>query len=332
MPISTDHLELPASIGTALRRQRQSAGLSTAEVADAAGVSPWLLFLIENAQPLTGSGAGEVLAGIERVCGVLEMDPEPLLAPSRQLLSETVAGAGATSTDDQGPADPATATGWAVPRVGVETGPPTAIVPGPRPTTIRHTEEPTLQTFLALSASSDVIPTGRRGGRPASGRRTTRNHPGGSARALRLASAGAALAVATTAVALFLASGSTPGIRPPTAAAASTRTVTHLAPAGGSAVPGLDTTSPASATLAVGAAHYAFTVTAAASCWTEIRSAGGAVLWAGTLSAGQQETYQADQPTEVLLGAHSVQLAVSWGSHRYTLAPPVAPYTYSLRS
>lgn len=311
MPTLTDHLELPASIGAALRRQRQSAGLTTAEVADAAGFSPRFLFLIENAQPLTGTGAEEVLAGIERVCAVLEMDPEPLLASAGRALSKTMAGAKTVA---------------GAKTAGAGADPPTSIDFRPDPTT-GQADEPTGHTLVPVVAYSDVIPTGRRGGRRAPGRR---RHPTGGAWALRLATAGAALAVIATAVALVLVGGRTPGIPSATAAAASTRTATH--PAAGPLVPGLDPTSPESATLAVGAPRYKLTVTTAAPCWVEIRSAGGEVLWAGTLSAGQRETYTAHQPTELQLGAGSARLIVSWGSHRYTLTPAVAPYTYSLRS
>ncbi|MHB1853706.1 MAG: helix-turn-helix domain-containing protein [Acidimicrobiales bacterium] len=335
MTILTDHLEMPASMGAALRRQRQSAGLTTAEVADAAGVSPRLLFLMENAQPLSGVGAEEVRAGLERICGVLEMDPEPLLLSSRQMLSTTAPGAGATSTSTPQPrrADPVTAISWSLAPLGVGTDRPTSMFFRPEPTKIGQADEPTLHTLVPLVADSDLIPTGHRGRRLASGRRSRRRRPAGSSRALRLATAGTALAVVACAVALAMTGGgATLGIHPSTAAAASTRTVTHKAPVGGSVVPGLNPTSPASATLTVGAAHYTLTVTTAAPCWVEILSSGGSVLWAGTLSAGQRETYTADQPTEVQLGAGSGRLAVSWGSHRYTLTPPVAPYTYSLSS
>ena len=294
MPTLTDQLELPASIGAALRRQRQTAGLTTAEVADAAGINPWLLFLIENAQRLSGTSGVEVRAGIERICRVLETDPEPLLA-----LAEAAVSAGPASD------------------------PPTLIVPLPSPTnspaTSGQTDEPIRHNLVAPPAGSDISP------RPA-------GRHGGGVRVLRLASAAVALAVVACAVALALASEPTPGIRPPTAAAASARTVARPAPRSGPAVPGLKATSPDSATLTMGAAHYSFTVTAAAPCWVEIRSAGGSVLWAGTLSGGQQEAYAADQPTEVLLGAGSARLTVSWGSHHYTLAPPAAPYTYSFQS
>jgi len=64
----------------------------------------------------------------------------------------------------------------------------------------------------------------------------------------------------------------------------------------------------------------------------EIRSVTGTILWAGTISAGQQEGYAADQPVQVQVGAGSARLIVSWGSHSYTLTPPAAPYTYILQS
>lgn len=303
MTILTDHLELPSSIGATLRRQRHSAGLTTAEVADAAGVSPRLLFLIENAQPVTTGSPEEVLAGLERICSVLEMDP-------------------------------VTTVGRAVPVVGDVVGPATSMIPRADLGAAGQADQPTLRGVCLPVDTFDVIPTAtdRHRGRLAAGRRTPRRPQPRSARALRLATAAAALAVAATAVAVVLAGGPTLSLHPPKAAAASTRSVTRRAPARGSVVLGLTTTSPASATLAVGAAHYAFTVTAGAPCWVEIRSAGGSVLWAQTLSAGQQKTYTADQSTSVLVGAGSVKLVVSWGSHRYTLSPPMAPYTYSFRS
>lgn len=315
MAAVAERLEVPTVVGTSLRRQRQAAELTTAEVAEAAGFSPWLLFLIENGQSLAGAGPEEVLEGIERVCRVLELDPDPLLS--------AVGGIRPTTTR------------------AIE-DPPTAVVAVAAPnntTTTGSADEATLHNLFPQMAGSDVVPAHPARRRPARRVAASTGHraaptrrPVRSVRVLRLASLGAALAVTAVAVTLVLVGGPAPGSRTPTAAAASTR------PSGGTAggqavgaVPGLETSSPSSATLAVGASSYMLKVTAAGPCWVEIRTSAGRDLWAGTLSAGQEETYKATGVTLVQLGAGGSHLSISWAGHRYTLSPSVAPYTYTLQ-
>ena len=115
------------------------------------------------------------------------------------------------------------------------------------------------------------------------------------------------------------------GIRPSSSAgpAADAAQPTTAPPAG------LTLTSPSSARLAVGATPYTLEVGAKSPCWVQVRS-GTRVLFAGTLSSGQNHTLQLQGPAEVELGSSGGSLALTFGGHHFNLVPPAAPYTYSL--
>jgi hypothetical protein len=50
--------------------------------------------------------------------------------------------------------------------------------------------------------------------------------------------------------------------------------------------------------------NFGVTVTATGQCWVEVRNQGtGTVVWEGLMDAGQSQTFQADGPIAVELGA-----------------------------
>lgn len=91
---------------------------------------------------------------------------------------------------------------------------------------------------------------------------------------------------------------------------------------------GLTTTSPTSASLAVGGTTYSIEVMAASPCWVQIQ-VGTRTVFAGTLQAGQSHRLDLRGPAQVQLGSSGGRLALTYFGRHFNLIPPAAPYSYS---
>lgn len=312
-------LQVPPAVSSALRQGRMRAGLSTAELASAAGVDGGLVFIVEHGQPLLDMTPGEAREPLERIWAVLEL-PVSLLEELTPSWSERTGTMPAVGTTDP----PTRAVDVAATSTATTYGARRPVGP----------EAPTLTGWRRSDA--DVLPTppGPRrqpDARNRAGRvRTGRPGHRGPGRVLGTAIGVTATAVVGAAVSVIVLSGNGAGGPPPPASAA---TAGATASAGSAASPrsgALERTGADSATYRTIRASYRLDISAVAPCWAEVTSISGQSRWAGMLSAGRTERLSEQGPVEVQLGSGGGRLVVISGGRSTTLTPPAAPYTYTV--
>lgn len=296
-------LPIPPDVARTLRRGRMLSELSTAELAEAAGVSPELVFIAEHGLPLWDVPPDAALSCLRRIWAVLELPDTDL-----EHLDRYWREAGALA-------------------------PPDRASPGSEPATLVAGSE--LTTSVAASQAGRVVPTALEADPTPTASRAApapvgsgRRHRRGPGRLVGAALAVTSAGVIGTAVAVV----AVPGIgssAPPTAAGAAMPQLTQArSPARSSAA--LHPTGPDTATFRTTMSSYRLTVTAVAPCWVQVTGNQGQSLWAGILETGRSRSFSEDQPVQVQLGSSGGRVTVTSGHQRAGLRPPVAPYTYTI--